>query len=83
MLSEFLPGLITAENAKDMKTQTGFQRASRTDKGVSAAGNVFSLKIKHSEDAVKRINQCLPPQIKVLGIIKVIAVKDFGDWGVL
>merc|ERR1712168_1314549 len=64
-------GLITAENAKDLKTQTGFQRASRTDKGVSAAGNVFSLKMKHPDDAFERINKCLPPQIKVLGIIKV------------
>jgi len=64
-------GLITAENAKDLKTQTGFQRASRTDKGVSAAGNVFSLKMKHPDDAVQRLNRCLPPQIKVLGIIKV------------
>jgi len=64
-------GLITTENARDIKAQTGFQRASRTDKGVSAAGNVFSLKLKHTEDAVERINKCLPPQIKVLGIIKV------------
>ena len=66
--------MITAENARDIKAQTGFQRASRTDKGVSAAGNVFSLKIKHSDDALERINKCLPPQIKVLGIIKVIGV---------
>ena len=63
-----------------MKTQTGFQRASRTDKGVSAAGNVFSLKIKPAEDAVERINKCLPAQIKVLGIIKVIYPGHFLYW---
>merc|ERR1712136_88196 len=63
--------LITEENANDIKLQTGFQRASRTDKGVSAAGNVFSLKIKHSDDAKERLNKCLPPQIRVLGVIKV------------
>lgn len=35
--------------------------------GVSAAGQVVSLKVRLIEDIVEKINGHLPPQIKVLG----------------
>lgn len=40
-------------------------RAARTDKGVSAVGQVVSLKmVLEPEDMVDRINQHLPPQVR-------------------
>jgi len=49
-----------------------FQRAARTDKGVSAAVQVLSLKLpsEFSEDQVEQLNQHLPPEIRVVGAIK-------------
>lgn len=35
--------------------------------GVSAAGQVVSLKLRLIEDLVHKINEHLPPQIRVLG----------------
>lgn len=35
--------------------------------GVSAAGQVVSLKVRLIEDLVEKINEHLPPQIRVLG----------------
>lgn len=35
--------------------------------GVSAAGQVVSLKLRLIEDTVEKINEHLPPQIRVLG----------------
>jgi len=55
-----------------------FQRASRTDKGVSAARMVISLKLlldDNREDTISRINSKLPPCIKVQYIKKV--TKNF------
>ncbi len=44
--------------------QVGWQRAARTDKGVSAAGNVVSLKLMiEFPDVVERINAALPDQV--------------------
>lgn len=43
-------------------------RCGRTDKGVSALGNVMSLSIKRlkDEDYLVRMNRCLPPDIRML-----------------
>lgn len=35
--------------------------------GVSAAGQVVSLKVRLIQDLVEKINEHLPPQIRVLG----------------
>ena len=51
-------------------------RAARTDKGVSAVGQVCSLMmILHPPDIIERINANLPPQIRVYGYRR--AVKGF------
>jgi len=55
-----------------------FQRASRTDKGVSAARMIISLKMivdEKREETITRINSKLPPCIKVQSIKKV--TKNF------
>jgi len=52
-----------------------FQRASRTDKGVSAAKMVVSLKMLHDENTIERTNEVLPPDIRLQGIVRV--TKNF------
>ena len=44
-----------------------FQRAARTDKGVSAAANLISLKMQLSDDTLEKLNNTLPKQIRVFG----------------
>jgi len=61
-------GAISKANADDPK-KSSLVRCARTDKGVHAAGNVISLKlIVEDPDIVKKINDNLPPQIRVWGI---------------
>lgn len=59
-------GCIPENHGDDMKKMS-FQRCARTDKGVSAAGQVVSLKLRLIDDIVEKINDHLPPQIRVLG----------------
>lgn len=57
-------------------SQIHFMRAARTDKGVSAVGQVCSLMmVIHPPGVVERINANLPPQIRVYGYKR--AVKGF------
>ena len=57
--------------------QVTWMRAARTDKGVSAVGQVVSLKLVLSHpDIVERINAELPPEIRVLGFKRVIGSFD-------
>lgn len=59
---------ISKVNADDPR-KSSLVRCARTDKGVHAAGNVISLKlIIEDPDVVKKINDALPPQIRVWGI---------------
>ncbi|KAK7756186.1 tRNA pseudouridine synthase 1 [Diatrype stigma] len=59
---------ISKANADDPR-KSSFVRCARTDKGVHAAGNMISLKlIIEDKDVVQRINDALPPQIRVWGI---------------
>ena len=59
---------ISKANADDPK-KSSFVRCARTDKGVHAAGNLISLKlIVEDPDIVAKINEKLPPQIRVWGI---------------
>ncbi|XP_047425151.1 tRNA pseudouridine synthase A isoform X2 [Mugil cephalus] len=63
-------GCIPDNHADDMKKMS-FQRCARTDKGVSAAGQVVSLKLRMIDDIMAKINEHLPPQIRVLGLKRV------------
>lgn len=61
-------GAISKANADDPR-KSSLARCARTDKGVHAAGNVISLKlIIEDENIVDKINEALPPQIRVWGI---------------
>ncbi|XP_034566123.1 tRNA pseudouridine synthase A isoform X1 [Notolabrus celidotus] len=67
--------LVTSEcipenHGEDMRKMS-FQRCARTDKGVSAAGQVVSLKLRLIDDTVAKINEHLPPQIRVIGLKRV------------
>lgn len=62
--------LIKAEH-EAIPQEFGFQRAARTDKGVSAVRQVVSLKLPEKNDFsqdMKTINESLPPQIRVFAI---------------
>ncbi|KAJ8408587.1 hypothetical protein AAFF_G00252220 [Aldrovandia affinis] len=63
-------GCIPESHSQDMKKMS-FQRCARTDKGVSAAGQVVSLKLLLIDDIVGKINAHLPAQIRVLGLRRV------------
>ncbi len=56
-----------------MPLQIHWMRAARTDKGVSAVGQVVSLKVVPSEGLVERINQHLPPQVGAAGAVCALA----------
>ncbi|XP_036385786.1 tRNA pseudouridine synthase A [Megalops cyprinoides] len=63
-------GCIPESHVTDMK-KMAFQRCARTDKGVSAAGQVVSLKLWLIDDIIAKINTHLPAQIRVLGLRQV------------
>jgi tRNA pseudouridine38-40 synthase len=67
-------GAVSSDNADD-PTKVSLGRAARTDAGVHAAGNLVSLKlitqIPGVPDVVAAINNLLPPEIRVWGIIRV------------
>lgn len=44
-----------------------FQRCARTDKGVSAAGQVVSLRLLMLDNLVEKLNEHLPSVIRVMG----------------
>ena len=70
-------GLISAENMDDPLRKAGWQRASRTDKGVSALRNLASAKLCRQPDgeegAVARVNEHLPSDIRLYGLQPVTA----------
>ncbi|XP_061458467.1 pseudouridylate synthase 1 homolog isoform X2 [Rhineura floridana] len=63
-------GCIPENHGEDMKKMS-FQRCARTDKGVSAAGQIVSLKVWLIEDILQKINHHLPPHIRILGLKRV------------
>ncbi|XP_037547968.1 tRNA pseudouridine synthase A-like, partial [Nematolebias whitei] len=63
-------GCIPEDHGDEMKKMS-FQRCARTDKSVSAAGQVVSLKLRLIEDVIEKINNHLPPQIRALGLKRV------------
>ncbi|XP_018413856.1 PREDICTED: tRNA pseudouridine synthase A, mitochondrial [Nanorana parkeri] len=66
VLSDCIP-----ENHAEQMKKMSFQRCARTDKGVSAAGQVVSLKIRLIDDTIEKINSHLPSHIRVLGLKRV------------
>jgi len=64
-------GGISDDNFGDM-TKVSWMRAARTDKGVSAACNVVSLKmVLEPEGVLDRINEHLPEDIRAFGFVRV------------
>ncbi|KAF8556001.1 pseudouridine synthase [Imleria badia] len=67
-------GAVSKDNADD-PTKVNLGRAARTDAGVHAAGNVVSMKLIVNlpgvKDWVSRINEELPPEIRVWGKVRV------------
>ncbi|KAI1905022.1 hypothetical protein AGOR_G00011670 [Albula goreensis] len=63
-------GCIPENHGQDMKKMS-FQRCARTDKGVSAAGQVVSLKCWMIDDILGKVNTHLPAQIRILGFRRV------------
>ncbi|XP_076467922.1 pseudouridylate synthase 1 homolog [Babylonia areolata] len=62
-------GLIPQDHA-DTPQKMSLQRAARTDKNVSAVGNVLSLKMLYHEGVSEKINSHLPPEIRVIGCVR-------------
>lgn len=60
------------------ETQVKLARAARTDAGVHAAGNVVSMKLINAipgvPDLVARINEELPPEIRIWSIVRTCAI---------
>jgi len=72
-------GGISDANSDDSGfSKISWMRAARTDKGVSAVGQVVSLKmqIDPPENMLEKINQQLPHQISLLGIHRVTGGFD-------
>nr|CAD7588232.1 unnamed protein product [Timema genevievae] len=67
LINSMLKADLISEEAFTTPQQMQFQRAARTDKGVSAARQVVSLKLPEKAK-VEEINEHLPEQIRVLGI---------------
>lgn len=68
----FKAGGVSRANAFN-PNKIGFSRAARTDKGVSAVGQILGLKMCFPEDEarmVQRLNEHLPPDIRVWGITR-------------
>uniref|UniRef100_A0A8D0L7D8 Pseudouridylate synthase 1 homolog n=1 Tax=Sphenodon punctatus TaxID=8508 RepID=A0A8D0L7D8_SPHPU len=63
-------GCIPENHGEDMKKMS-FQRCARTDKGVSAAGQIVSLKVWLINNILQKINDCLPAHIRILGLKRV------------
>jgi tRNA pseudouridine38-40 synthase len=67
-------GAVSSDNADD-STKVSLGRAARTDAGVHAAGNLVSLKLINQipgvSDVVAAINNILPPEIRIWGIVRV------------
>ncbi|WBW74644.1 TruA family tRNA/ U2 snRNA pseudouridine synthase Lsp1 [Schizosaccharomyces osmophilus] len=65
-------GAVSSYNSDDPK-KVALARAARTDKGVHAAGNVITLKlIMEDEQLIEKVNQHLPPSIRVWDVIRTI-----------
>ncbi|CAG5120163.1 unnamed protein product, partial [Candidula unifasciata] len=83
--SEIFPALVKVgavpQDHMNTPSKMWFQRGSRTDKGVSAVGQIFSLKITVLvPDLVSKMNEILPPQIRVIGYTRTTNGFDSKNW---
>ena len=62
---------VVYSNVLTERKKCGYQSCSRTDKGVSAIGNVASLKCVFVPDLAERINKHLPDDIRITGVQRV------------
>jgi len=69
---------ISASNAGTF-SKVSWQRAARTDKGVHAIVQTVSLKMVLVDDIVRKINENLPPSIRVYGYSRTISSFDAKD----
>ncbi|KAK2463585.1 hypothetical protein APHAL10511_004336 [Amanita phalloides] len=64
-------GAVSTDNADD-PVKVNLARAARTDAGVHAARNIVSMKmITAAPDLPDRINELLPPEIRLWGYVRV------------
>lgn len=77
---EIVDGLVKINSIPqahaDEMYKMSFQRAARTDKGVSAAENLISLKMEFSKEHLDKLNEILPNQIRAFGYKKVTKSFD-------
>ena len=71
LLSAFSSSGLIDPDWVDNPQKAFFQRASRTDKGVSALKMVVSLKVADEEGWVQKVNQHLPPDIRLQAMVRV------------
>ncbi|ELP94232.1 tRNA pseudouridine synthase A, putative [Entamoeba invadens IP1] len=71
----YLAGCISEDNKHDFK-KVSWSRCARTDKGVSAANNIFSLKMGTDGNFIERINSHLPETIRVMDCVRVRRLFD-------
>jgi tRNA pseudouridine(38-40) synthase len=75
MESSPINGHLFADSLASPTIQVNLGRAARTDAGVHAAGNVVSIKMIMSvpgvPDMVSRINEELPPGIRLWGFVSI------------
>lgn len=67
------------EDAKACLGKMSFQRCARTDKGVSAARQVVSLKMVPEQSMLPKINMHLPPEIRVIAMKRTTRGFDAKD----
>ena len=72
-------GAIT-EEMRDNLGKLSFQRCARTDKGVSAARQLVSLKMVSREEMVEAINTHLPSDIRVMSLFRTTKGFNSKDW---
>ncbi|XP_034235435.1 tRNA pseudouridine synthase 1-like isoform X2 [Thrips palmi] len=72
-------GLLPEEKIRAARYYLDYQRASRTDRGVSALRQVVSLRITKGFN-IDGINEFLPDDIRVLGIKPVDMIFDAQTW---
>lgn len=68
------------EEMRDNLGKLGFQRCARTDKGVSAARQLVSLKMVPQIEMVASVNSHLPEEIRVMSLFRTTKGFNSKDW---
>lgn len=68
------------EQMRDNLGKLKFQRCARTDKGVSAARQLVSLKMVPKASMISAVNSHLPPQIRVMKLFRTTRSFNSKDW---